>query len=405
MRGGFFLQVLLALCVAALVGLGVVIQGSIDSVNGLSDPGSHLKWLAVSCVVGAVVWFIPYTFFVRRAWLAYGACLLLLLLVPLIGVTRNASTRWIVIAGFSLQPSELMKFAAILAMAKMFRFRRDFSRPSTLIAPALLLAAPVVLIFGQPDLGTSLLFVPIGAGMLFVAGAERRHLLAAVAGGVLVGVVGYTLLLEPYQRERILSTVMRDRLTDAQRADEGHQLEQAIRSIAIGGVLGQGVGEGVQNRLDRLPYRHNDFIFAVIAEELGLVGALFLFAVLLTLLWVIFRVAIATRDPAGRLLCVGIGVLLGSQALVHIGVNVGVVPTTGMTLPFVSAGGTALLTFVAGIALVANVARRRVDVLSGDTMKEQILRLERIRRRPRRGGGAPLRSGGAVVESEAQRGA
>lgn len=405
MRGGLFLQVVMFACVALLVGLGITIQSSINAVNGLSDPMTHVRWLVISCVAGAVVWLIPYTWFVRRAWLGYGLCLALLLAVPLIGETRNSSTRWIVLAGFSLQPSELMKFAAILVMAKMFRFRRDFSRPSTLIAPAVVLAVPVMLIFGQPDLGTSLLFVPIGAGMLFVAGAERKHLIAALAGGILVGVVGYTLLLEPYQRERILSTVMRDRLTKAQKSDEGHQLEQSIRSIAIGGVTGQGVGEGLQNRLDRLPYRHNDFIFAVIAEELGLIGCLFLFAVILALLHAIFRVAWSTRDPAGRLLCVGIGVLLGAQSLVHIGVNVGLVPTTGMTLPFVSAGGTALLTFIVGVALVANVAHRRVDVLSGDTLREQIVRLQRIRRRHRGRPRPPLRSRAPMVESEPNRGA
>lgn len=405
MRGGTVLQIVMFGCVAVLVALGITIQASIHAVNGQADPMTHVRWLVISCAVGAVVWIIPYTWFVRRAWLAYGGCLALLLLVPIIGDTRNASTRWIVVAGFSLQPSELMKFAAILAMARLFRFRRDFSRPSTLVAPALLLAAPAVLVFGQPDLGTALLFVPIGVGMLFVAGAERKHLLYALAGGVLVGVVGYTLLLEPYQRERILSTVMRDRLTRAQRADEGHQLEQSIRSIAIGGVTGQGVGQGVQNRLDRLPYRHNDFIFAVIAEELGMMGCLFLFAVILLLLHAIFRVAWATRDPAGRLLCVGIGVLLGAQSLVHIGVNVGLVPTTGMTLPFVSAGGTALLTFIAGTALVANVAHRRVDVLSGDTLREQIVRLQRMRRRHRGRPRPPLRSSAPMVESEPNRGA
>ncbi|MCB9833358.1 MAG: rod shape-determining protein RodA [Planctomycetes bacterium] len=353
-------------------------QTSVFEVTGDVSHRTQGKWLVISLVAGIAVAMIPYRFLLRRAYLVYAAALGLLALVPVIGVSRNFSRRWLELGGISVQPSELMKIAFILALARMLQHKSDFGRWRKLLPVAILLGAPVLLIFAQPDLSTAVLFVPTGLAMLYVAGAERRHVLRILLGGLIGAVLIFSFLLAPYQRERVLSTFMRSKLTESEQKREGFQLEQAIRSIGIGGLAGQGWGQGTQNRLNMLPYRHNDFIFAVIAEERGFLGALLLFGLILALMMAIFRTARLSRETGGRLLCVGTGTLFGCQSLVHVGVNIGLVPTTGMTLPFVSAGGTSLLTFSIAVALASSVARSREVSFAGSPLAEQLARLRAL---------------------------
>jgi cell division protein FtsW (lipid II flippase) len=164
-------------------------------------------------------------------------------------------------------------------------------------------------------------------------------------------------------------------MTPIERRREGYQLEQSLRAVANGGLTGRGYMQGEQNRLNRLPHRHNDFIFAVVAEEFGLVGSVALLLCLAGLLLGIFSVGHRTRDPGGQLIAAGVGVTLGVQTLLHVAVNVGLAPTTGMTLPFVSYGGTALLSAVSMVAVVASVKRKPRLVMDGDSLREQSARL------------------------------
>ncbi|MCA9323393.1 MAG: FtsW/RodA/SpoVE family cell cycle protein [Planctomycetes bacterium] len=374
----------LALLVGLLVLMGCVVQASIGSIDGIPHHRIFLQWIAVSAMAAVVVRLIPYGFVLRHAPLIYLGGLLLLILVQLVGEVRFNARRWIVIGGVSVQPSELMKFAFVIFWARVLRHERAAKGLRALVLPGLALALPVALIFRQPDLGTALLFVPTALAMLLAAGMPRGQMVKLCLVGVLMSALGYG-LLEPYQKERILSTFQRERLTAAEKAREGYQLEQSIRSIAMGGVFGQGFAEGVQNRMKMLPFRHNDFIYAVVAEEFGFVGASFLIGVVLLLTVTILRVGFQVRDESGRLLCVGLGVLYASQSFVHIAVNLGIAPTTGMPLPFVSAGGTSLLTNVCALALVSSVARRPRRVVGGGSLREQLMRLEALlgRRKPR----------------------
>ncbi len=384
----------------ALVITGLTVQSSILDVTG--DPGhrTQLKWVALSMVCAALVPWVRYTVMVRRSYEIYGLIMVLLLLVPVIGVTRNHSRRWLELGGLSVQPSELMKIAFVLALARLLRYRGDFTRFRNLIPAGILVALPVGLIFSQPDLSTAVLFIPTTLAMLFVAGAEKKHIGLILLGGALAGGFAFQFVLQPYQKERVISTLRSNSLTQAEMAREGYQLQQSIRSIAIGGFGGQGWAQGPQNRLNKLPYRHNDFVFAVLAEEFGFLGCLALFAAILLLLLLILRVAYLTRDVAGRLICVGLGVLFACQSLVHVGVNLGLVPTTGMTLPFVSAGGTSLLTFSIAMSVVVSIARQRVRGFGGPSTQEQLARLEALaslrhnKRRER-----PLQPQRPVVES------
>ena len=369
---------LIGIVCGLLVAGGLVCLASISKAVPFSPEKGQLFWLAPALAIGLFAAIVPFDWFLRRAYFFYALGLGLLILVPVIGIERNGSQRWLLIGGQQLQPSEPMKVLCLLAMARYLRYRTGEWRLQSLFAIGGLAAVPVALIFLQPDLGTATLFVPAALGMLFVSGMDRRQLLVVMIGGMILAGASYS-ILEPYQKERILSTVMRHRLTPAQRQREGYQLEQSLRSVGSGRWFGAGWGDGVQNRLNKLPHRHNDFIFSVLAEEFGFFGGVFVLLLMALLVLLMFRVAMATREPGGRMFCVGAGILYAFQSIVHVGVTLGVVPTTGMTLPFVSYGGSALVTFAMMTGLVVNIARSRPPVLSGgDTTREQMERLRSI---------------------------
>ena len=372
MRYGGWIVLALA---GVLVVVGLLMQSSASVAGASAFHQRQMRWVPIAIGVAFALWFLPYEWLLRRAYLLYGVACLGLVAVLVVGSEINGSRRWLMIGGFSLQPSEPMKLCFILAMARLLRFRRDWSRPKALLAPALLLSVPTILVYGEPDLGTSLLFIPTALVMLFVAGARTQHMLFILLGGLLVGVAFFSLALQPYQKERVLSTIFRDRMTPIERRREGYQLEQSLRAVANGGLTGRGFKQGEQNRLNRLPHRHNDFVFAVVAEEFGFIGSVGLLLGLAGLLLAIFSVGHRTRDPGGRLVAAGVGVTLGVQVLLHVAVNVGLAPTTGMTLPFVSYGGTALLSAVSMVAVVASIKRKPRIVLDGDSLREQSARL------------------------------
>lgn len=374
MIGSLVHRGIIALFAALLVGFGLLIQMSVEEASGADFVARQLQWCAIALGAVAVVAFVPYNWWVRHAFLVYGSCLGLLALVPMIGVVRNNSRRWLDF-GVSVQPSEVMKIAFIIVLARLLRYRDGEGKWASLLVPGLFFAIPVLMIFAQPDLGTSLLFVPVALAMLFVSGLSLQRMGGILSAGVGFASLGYVFFLKPYQRSRVLSTFFPDRLTDSDRLVEGYQLEQSIRSVGIGGWFGQGWSDGAQNRLNALPYRHNDFIYAVICEEYGFLGGIFLLALVFALVVSILRAGVSNRDPAARLIAVGAATLIGAQSFVHVGVNLGVVPTTGMTLPLVSAGGTSLLTFAVLIAIVLNLTGRTSFVFGVDPTREQVERL------------------------------
>jgi rod shape determining protein RodA len=377
MMGSFVLRVAIAGLAAALVIFGLVVQMSVEAASEANFVSRQIQWCAIAFGAVLVVAFVPYTWWIRHAYLVYGACLGLLALVPIFGVVRNNSRRWLDL-GVSVQPSEVMKIAFIIVLARLLRYRDGEGGWVSLLVPGLFFALPMLMIFAQPDLGTSLLFVPVALAMLFVSGLSVARMMTILSTGAAFAGFGYAFFLKPYQRSRVLSTFFRDRLTDSDRLVEGYQLEQAIHSIGIGGLSGQGWGQGIQNRLNVLPYRHNDFIYAVICEEQGFLGGLLLLGLIFGLVFAILRAGVSNRDPAARLLAVGAGTLIGAQSFVHVGVNLGVVPTTGMTLPFVSAGGTSLLTFAVLIAITLNLTGPSAFIFGSDPNREQMEQLRKM---------------------------
>ena len=369
---------LLVLSTLGLTAFGAVNLASVSEAADLDEFRVQVKWMAIAAVVGTASVFVPFRWLLARGYLLYAAALGLLGAVLLVGRSIKGSRRWLDLGGLSVQPSEVMKFVFLIAMARCLRYEKDLGRPSALVRAALLAVLPVGLILAQPNLSTATLFIPTAFGMLFVGGASKRHLTAILIGAALVAGLGSMILLKPYQKDRIMSTIMRDRLSPAEQQREGYQLERSLRSVAIGGVTGQGWKEGVQNRLNVLAERHNDFIFALAAEEFGFVGCLAIIVLILTALFAMGRIAIETREPGGRYFTVGAAVLFGLQSFLHIGVNLGLIPSTGMTMRFVSAGGSSLITFTAITGTVLGIARRQIPVLAGDVNQEQMDRLRSL---------------------------
>jgi rod shape determining protein RodA len=252
-----------------------------------------------------------------------------------------------------VQPSELSKILIIIVLAKHLADReQDLDRFSTVLTSLGIVAVPLVLIYLQPDLGTALTMLAIWVAMIWMAGMRFRYLLA-------LGVIGLAALpliwlnLEDYMQQRLLLFV-----NPGADPDSYFNVHQALVSIGSGGWTGKGLTHGTQSQLHFLRVRHTDFIFAVTAEELGFLGAVAMMGLIFVLLWRILRVAERSRDTFGRLIAAGVAGLILFQSVINIGMNLGLMPVTGIPLPFVSYGGSSFLTLMLGIGLVESVAMR-----------------------------------------------
>jgi rod shape-determining protein RodA len=323
----------------------------------------------VSLLALLIVVRIDYRWIERHAYVLYG--IVVLVLCVLLGSKLlkgdGGPIRWFRFALFDVQPSELMKLAAILCLARYLRFRSDQRQLVGLIFPALLTLVPMGLVLLQPDLGTSLMFPPVLFALLFIAGARRRYLVVVALLGLatlptmyLLG--GHVSILRGYQMRRLIAFFEQG---DADvRAREAYHLDQSEVALGSGGVFGRGLGNGNQNELGHLPAKHTDFIFSVIGEEWGFVGTASVLGLFLLLILLCFRVALHTREPFGRLVVVGIAVAFAAQSFQNIGMTMGLTPITGLPLPFVSYGGSSLLSSYLALGLVLRVASQRVTVVA-----------------------------------------
>ena len=287
---------------------------------------------------------------------AYGATLLLLLLVltPL-GVEVNGNRAWLKLASIRFQPSEFAKLATILMMARYVSHIPGSIRIKDILVLAAITFPPVILIHLENDTGTMLTFGAILASFLFLGGMRKRLILAGVFVCVLGLVVVYPHLKE-YQKQRIKA------VWEPEKVDPhgyGYQTIQSVVAVGSGGVLGKGFTHGTQGQLGFLPYAYTDFIAAVIAEETGLAGILFILSLYLLLLWRLIAIAQGSRDRAGSLMVMGSVSLLSFHIVCNLGMVVALMPTMGIPLPLLSQGGTSLLAVFAGIGLALSVRLRR----------------------------------------------
>ena len=368
--GGLRLVMLFAALGLILVGLA-----SIYSTAGRGAATKQLVLVGLASVGFLAVNLVPYQVLGRISYGLFGVAMLLLLLLLggkylhiLPGLIRpiRGEYRWIDLGVLQFQPSEIAKLSYILALAWYLRHRKNYRRIKGLVGPFVLSLAPMLLIILERDLGTTMLFLPVLFAVLFVAGARVKHLLVIVALALLTAPLFYFLVMEDYQQKRILAWIKQDDTDDAYwLRNEGYQLRQSKICIATGQVTGQGweLSRFVRRKLP--PDQHNDFIFAMIGHQWGLVGCL---AVLLFYALIIvggIEIAGQQSEPFGRLLTVGICALIAAQMFINVGMTLGLMPITGMTLPFVSYGGSSLLASFLALGLLVNVARHRPHQLAG----------------------------------------
>ena len=344
----------------------------------------QLVWYVLGTGAAVAVCMIDYRSVARWAFVLYWGTILLLIvvLIPGIGTTHGwGARRWIDLAFFQFQPSEFAKLAFILAQAHFLSRPADELRMPVNFAKSLgLMILPFLLIMKEPDLGSALVLLPTGLMMMFVAGTPRRYLWQLIGG---VGILGALFLadvlfasqkwqvfkLEDYQRHRLLVYFNRDypvrsgaskaerELARKQQFDDSHNVRQALISVGSGGLTGKGWRQGTQNALGYLPraVAHNDFIFSVIAEEKGFVGSVLVLTLYGVVLFSGIRIAGQARDRLGRLLAVGVVTLLFSHVFINIGMNIRIMPVTGVPLPLLSYGGSSVLGSLIAMGMLQNV--------------------------------------------------
>ena len=342
------LQLLLA---GMLVVLGLMTVYSAST----TDFRKQLLSLLLGAAAYLVAARVDYRRLERFALPAYGVCLLLLLVVHFAGNSALGARRWISLGGFPLEPSELCKVVVLVALARHFAVRQGAERKlRTLLGAIAIALPPMVLILLQPDLGTAMVFAALLAGMLFLGGSSRLHLagLAALAV-VLAPLVPH--LLHGYQKQRL--DIFLNPMSDPLGA--GYNLLQARIAVGSGGLLGHGWLHGLQGSLGFVPERATDFVFAVYAEQFGLLGSAVLIALFTALLLRLSWAASVAPDRFGYLLCSGVAVMLCFQVVENIGMNVGLTPIAGIPLPLISYGGSALVADLAALGAVQSVMLRR----------------------------------------------
>lgn len=349
------------ICVFLLAGIGLLslwTQFPPTDLAGKSITQSiflkQLTFLVVAfCLMGLVAWphYLGYRHLGFAAYLLLGAALIVLLVK---GTYTRGARGWFALGPFNFQPAEFMKIALVLVLANVLMYGRDLRSWSGLILPLAVVVVPAGLIVVQPDLGTTLLFVPTLLAMLYTAGAKKRHLAVMVAVLLVAAPVAYFHGLKEYQRNRLISFAFPEKVPP----DMRYQQEQSKKACSAGGWAGRGLGESGTNQPFYIPDRHTDFVYSIIAEELGFLGSSFVVLLFGGFFISAYRVAFLTREPFGRLLCVGLTTLLATQTFINLGMTLSVAPITGLTLPFVSYGGSSLLTCGIAVGLILNVSAR-----------------------------------------------
>jgi rod shape determining protein RodA len=349
----------LAILTLLLLGCGLlsILSATYDGVHSLSSFVIRQgTWMALGAVVLLAAMSIDYRTLLRHGYAVYAVVLLGLVLVPIVGVSGGGARRWLSLGPMSIQPSELMKVALILVLARqLHRWAGERRLAIRRIAPPLLLLAPAAyLVLRQPDLGTVIVLALASFTVLLFAGLPLRLVVIAllVIGPALPSAWNH---LKPYQRQRLVSFFN----PQADPLGAGYHVRQSQIAIGSGMVRGKGYLKGTQNKLNFLPEQHTDFIFSVYAEEWGFLGSAALLSLYIALILRGAVIATRARDNAGALLAAGLTAVIFWQAAINVAMTSGALPVVGITLPFLSYGGSSILALMASIGLIMNVSMRR----------------------------------------------
>lgn len=344
----------------ATIGLVMAYVNTVESGQQAMASGTvfsrALMWTALAIVAFVLATMLDYQWLKTLAWPIYLANVGLLVLTLAIGTGVGGSARWITFGPLNFQFSELAKILMIVVLAVYLGNRESrLDSLSSILGACLLMLPPWALVLVQPDLGTSLVLASILAGMLFMSGASLRWLIA-MAGGVVAAVpLAWTYILLDYQKTRILSFI--NPTADTQGA--GWQVLQSKIAVSSGGFFGTGLTNGTQSRGDFLPVQESDFVFAVLAQELGFIGAVVVFLLFTALLWRLVSSAWHSKDPFGTLFGAGMATAILVQVFVNVGMVVGLLPVTGIPLPFIAHGGASLVSIAIGLGIMQSINIRQ----------------------------------------------
>jgi len=339
----------------SIFGIAMIRSAIAGNEELLELPSRQMIYAGLGLVVIIVTTVIDYHYWASLTRPMYIFAVLFLIVIFLVGEAQFGSARRIDTGSFFIQPSELAKIIIILVMADYFARNQNRAHDMGWILRSFAVVAGVVIwIILQPNLSTSIVIVVIWFAMLWVSGLPMKYIVIFAGIGLLLVVVGFP-FLEGYQQERIINFIFPN---PTARHGNTYNVDQALVTIGSGGWSGMGYGHGTQVQLRFLKVRHTDFIFAAMAEEFGFVGTVLVIALLIFVVIRCLRAARLAADTFGALIAFGIAVLIAFQTAVNIGVNLNVIPVTGLTLPFISYGGSSLLSLVLGIGLVESVVLR-----------------------------------------------
>ncbi len=367
--GRFHFDPLLVIVSASLLAIGYVMMASSSLHLGIKETGNSLHYpirqslhIALGLILGICVALTPIRVWEKSGqWLfIFGILLLIVVLVPGLGVKVNGSTRWLSIFGMRIQVSEVVKFFSVIYMAGYVTRHQESIRKSifALFKPIILFSGACILLLMEPDFGSAVVIMIIAMGIMFLAGARLSPFIILLSSGsVLAALLVY---FEPYRMKRVTSFL--NPWADAK--DTGYQLVHALISFGRGEWIGVGLGSGIQ-KLFYLPEAHTDFLFSVIAEELGLLGVLTVICLFALLVWRTFEIAAAAEKADERFsafIAYGLGIWFGFQSFVNMGVNMGILPTKGLTLPLMSYGGGSMMIMCCAIALIFRIQSEVTEI-------------------------------------------
>lgn len=362
MNNFFKIDWLVIVVIILLLGIGLTALYSVSFIEGNFSPNNFYKQIIAITIGIALMLF--FSFYDYRAFNSYSTKLYLILLIFLIGViflgmNVRGTRGWLNFGEFNFQPVEVAKLVMIIFLASFLSKKKShLSEVVKIVTSVVLVALPVFFVLRQPDFGSAAIIIGIWVSILLVSGINKKNIAIFFLIGVMAMSSGW-FFLKDYQKERLQNVV--NPYNDPR--GSGYNVIQSMVAVGSGGVFGKGLGHGSQSQLNFLPEKHTDFIFAVIAEELGFVGVLFVFVLFTVLFYRIKETARLARDNFGYLLVVGIMAMLFLQILVNIGMNTGMSPIAGIPLPFLSYGGSSIVIVLASIGIVQSVYIRRLKAL------------------------------------------
>ena len=356
----FDLQMITYAALLVAIGLAMAYTNSVESGSTPLEAGTTftrgLMWAGIAVVAFVIATAFDYRWLKTLAWPTYAFQLGLLAVTLAIGDGIGNSARWVTLGPLTLQFSELAKILMIVVLATYLASRHDrLDSLGSILGACLLVGPPLVLVMLQPDLGTSLVFAAILAGMLWMSGASLKWLGILTGGTIAMLPIVWTYLLRDYQKERLTSFL--NPTPDI--TGSGYQLYQSQIAVGSGGWAGTGLTNGSQNQLNFLPVQESDFVAAIYLEELGFIGAMILLVLFAALLWRVMTSGWRSKDPFGMMFASGLASMILFQLIVNVGMVIGLMPITGIPLPFISHGGASLISLAVGLGIVQSINIRQ----------------------------------------------